>query len=76
MPHVLVRDLEPDVVEKLKHRARTNGRSLAAEVRTILRQAATHGVEDTRARVDRIRAQFAGREFGDSADLIREDRDR
>jgi len=33
---MLVRDLAPEVVERLKERARSNGRSLQKEVRAIL----------------------------------------
>jgi plasmid stability protein len=48
---VLVRDLEPVVINRLKSRAKLNGRSLEAELRVILRQAA--GVA-TRSEVDDI----------------------
>lgn len=77
MAQVLVRDVEPAVVEKLKDRARRRGRSLEAELRLILREAAAApAAENSAGEVARIRALFADRTFGESADLIREDRSR
>lgn len=75
MSRVLVRDLEPELIEKLKARARRHNRSLQAELKDILEHAAASAV-DVRAEVERVRAMFAGRSFSDSAELIREDRDR
>lgn len=74
MAQVLVRDVEPETVEKLKQRAGKNGRSLEAELRVILRQAAEQS-GDPWAEIERVRAAFAGRTFSDSSELIREDRD-
>ena len=76
MAQVLVRDVDTQIVEKLKQRARQNGRSLEAELRLILQRAA--GVLDSAvlAEVERVRSMFQGRTFSDSAELIREDRDR
>ena len=75
MAQVLVRDVEPETVEKLKQRAGKNGRSLEAELRLILRQAADQS-GDPWAEIERVRAAFAGRTFSDSSEPIREDRDR
>jgi plasmid stability protein len=41
MPHILVRRLSQAIVDRLKKRARINGRSLQQEVRDILERAAT-----------------------------------
>jgi antitoxin FitA len=76
MAQVLVRDLDGEVIEKLKERARHNGRSLEAELRLILQRAAGEHASNALAEVERIRARFAGRSFSDSAELVREDRDR
>jgi antitoxin FitA len=76
MPQVLVRNLSPAVLEKLKARARQNGRSLEAELRLILQRAAGEPAADLLTGVERVRALFAGRTFSDSAELLREDRDR
>lgn len=76
MPQVLVRDLDPAVIEKLKLRARRHHRSLQAELKDILEQAVTMNTADVRAGVKRIRSLFVGRTFSDSAALIRKDRAR
>lgn len=76
MPHVLIRELDPAVIRKLKSRARRHRRSLQAELKGILEQAATTSPSDVLAKVERVRAMFRGRRFGDSAALIRRDRAR
>jgi plasmid stability protein len=76
MSQVLVRGLEPEVVEKLRTRAQQNGRSLEAELRIILQRAAGGPISEPLAEVERVRAMFAGRRFSDSAELVREDRER
>jgi plasmid stability protein len=76
MASVLVRDLDPAVVDRLKARAQENGRSLQKELKAVLEQAATHATwAEARADIDRVRQRFAGREFSDSTELVREDRD-
>jgi antitoxin FitA len=76
MAQVLVRDVEPEVMDKLKARAQRNHRSLEAELRVIFAAAVQEPEQDILSEVDRVRALFAGRQFSDSADLLREDRDR
>ncbi len=75
MPQLLVRDVPRDVVEALKRRASSHGRSAEAEHRAILEQALKAGREGFRARAGRLREETQGRIVGESADLIREDRD-
>ena len=78
MAQILVRDLEPAVVQRLKDRAQRNRRSLEAEVRLILTTAAPDQRKfDNAVRfAAEMRRKTAGKISGDSADLIREDRDR
>jgi plasmid stability protein len=76
MSQVLVREVEPVVIEKLKQRAQLHGRSLEAELRLILRQAAGVDMEAALQELRRIQADFAGRIFADSTPLVREDRER
>ncbi|MGE3978308.1 MAG: hypothetical protein AB7F94_12055 [Nitrospira sp.] len=78
MAQVLVRNLKDTVVARLKKRAKTQGRSLQAEVKTILEEAAKEGSADFWKEAERIRERLkrSGRKFSDSAELIREDRDR
>lgn len=79
MAQVLVRNLDEEVVESLKRRAKQDGRSLQSEVKFILEQAAEEPIvnmETARALVEKIRKKFKGRRFPDSVNFIREDRDR
>jgi plasmid stability protein len=77
MGQLLVRALDDAVIERLKRRAETNHRSLEAELREILEQASRQADISTAADLaDRIRTKLEGRDHSDSAELIREDRDR
>jgi antitoxin FitA len=77
MASVLVRDLDPAVVDRLKARAEENGRSLQKELKAVLEQAATQASwAEARADIERVRKRFAGRQFSDSTELVREERDR
>ncbi len=79
MAQILVRNLDPATVRRLKQRAEANGRSLQSEAKLILEQASDEGRLPHREALelaDRFRKQFKGRTFDDSAGLIREDRDR
>jgi plasmid stability protein len=77
MASVLVRDLDPAVVERLKVRAEENHRSLQKELKAILETAAAQATwAEARAAAERVRQMFGGRQFSDSTELIREDRDR
>lgn len=77
MAQILVRNLEPEVVERLKQRAQSHGRSLQAEVAAILREESQKKtMEESRVEAERIRRGFGGRRFLDSVELIREDRER
>jgi plasmid stability protein len=49
MSQILVRNLDQDTVERLKRRAKTNRRSLEAEVRAILTAAAERPVQRERS---------------------------
>jgi antitoxin FitA len=76
MAQVLVRNLKGAVVARLRKRARTRGRSLQAEVKSILEEAAKEVPDDFWTEADRIRKRLhrSGRKFSDSAVLIRESR--
>lgn len=75
MSQLLVRDVPRDIVEALKRQAARHGRSAEAEHRAILEKALKAGRETFRARAGRLRDETRGRIVGESADLIREDRD-
>ena len=76
MAQILVRDLEEQTVERLKSRAKRGGRSLQAEVKSILEQAAVLDAESALKLARRIRRRHGGRRFDDSAKLIRRERTR
>ena len=79
MATVTIRNLDDEVVEKLKLRAKEHNRSLEAELRQLLKDA----IQQDRRKTDflleaaRIRAMTArNRPQSDSVDLLREDRSR
>lgn len=76
MAQILIRDLAPEVVDKLKARAQRNNRSLEGEMRIICQSAAGSPVNDMVAEAEQVRSLFQGRTFDDSARLLREDRER
>lgn len=54
MPDLLIRNVEPDVVEQLKQRAEKHGRSLQAELTAIVKDATKYTREEWLAEIDRI----------------------
>lgn len=79
MAQVLVRNLKDKVVARLKKRAAQRGRSLQAEVKQILEDAAAEADQtDVWKRIEEFRERMrrSGKTFSDSTELIREDRDR
>jgi plasmid stability protein len=76
MAQVLMRNLPDDVVARLKARAARARRSLEQELRDILVEAARPRRDEVLADMDRIRALTPQVPQTDSAELIREDRDR
>lgn len=76
MAQVLVRDLDSELLERLKTRARLHGRSLQGELKAILEAAAVFSMAEAQEASARWRQRLAGRTTSDSSELIREDRDR
>lgn len=78
MPDVLIRNIEEDVLNKLKEKAEKNNRSLQGELHEILRSYVGPDVESTRNMVNEILTEYRteGRTFSDSTNDLREDRDR
>ena len=76
MASVTIRDLDDDVVARLKVLAKAHDRSLEAELRIILEEAARgKSNRDFRALADRIAAMTPDVPQTDSVDLLREPRD-
>jgi plasmid stability protein len=77
MAQLLVWDLDDAAVARLKERARRNRRSLQAEAKAVLEAAAPLYTRDETLEVLRAwQERFRGEPMSDSAELIREDRDR
>lgn len=78
MPSFLLRELDPALMEALRVRAETKGRSLQAEIHATL----AHSVETSARReafvldARRLAAATRGRELDDVASQIRHDRDK
>jgi plasmid stability protein len=76
MAQLLVRDLDPAVVARLKDKARQNQRSLQGELKAILEEAAARATRDEAlAMIDKWQRKWGDRVFSDSTQMIREDRD-
>jgi len=75
---VLIRDLGEETVETLKKRARERNRSLQAELKAIVEEAAAQDWSKSWAAADRIFEELrrSGQKFSDTTALLREDRDR
>ena len=77
MATVTIRNLDAEVVEKLKARAKDNDRSLEAEIRALLADAANHpSPKALRDLAERIAAMTPDVPQTDSTQIIREFRDR
>ena len=78
MSQLLIDEVEDRLLASLQSRAVGNGRTAAEEAREILTLALNVSVDDPWAEIDALRTELQGthHEFGDSTDLIREDRRR
>ena len=74
MADILIRGIDDGAMKRLKARAKRHGRSLQGEARLLLEQAA--GSEEVAAMLKGWKKRLSGRRFSDSAELIREDRER
>jgi antitoxin FitA len=73
---LLVRNVDDEIIRRLKERAAAKGVSAEAEHWIILEWALRPGSESFAERAACWRRRTAGRETTDSAELIRTDRDR
>jgi antitoxin FitA len=78
MAELVLTDLDEVVLDHLRERATRHGRTSVEEAKAILAEALRGEGPDVWAPVDAIYRRLAasGRAFSDSADLLREDRDR
>jgi plasmid stability protein len=76
MAEVLRIRIEPDLAERLADRARKHGVSVEEEAHLVLQQSLQRDWNRFWQEAEEIRRSLKGRHFDDSAELIREDRDR
>jgi plasmid stability protein len=83
MAQLIVENLNPLLLEKLKSLSQRHGRSLNQELIAILEQAVnTEAVEravamtEATEKLEQAQARYAGRTFSDSTELVREERQR
>lgn len=78
MAELILTNVENDVLDELQTRARQHGRTPAEEAKALLLEALQEKGPQAWAPVDAIydRLAASGRAFSDSAELLREDRDR
>lgn len=76
MAQILIRNLDEQIVDRLKSRAKRSGRSLQAEAKAILTQAAGIGLQEARNMVRQWQKRLAGRKIPETTQLIRKDRQR
>jgi antitoxin FitA len=76
MAQLTVRNLDGEIVRRLKVRAAEHNRSAEAEHRAILEKALVPSKGDFWERAAALRKATRGRSATNSTDLIREDRDR
>jgi plasmid stability protein len=78
MPQLLLTDVEESVLSQLQERAARHQRTPAEEAAAILSDTLSAAPGTNWSEVDAIYQRLAasGRQFSDSADMLREDRDR
>jgi plasmid stability protein len=78
MQELILTDVDDIVLQDLRERAARHGRTPAEEAKAILAESLRARRPDDWAGVDAIyeRLAVSGRTFSDSAELLREDRDR
>ncbi len=76
MAQLLVRGLEEETINRLKKQAKHHHRSLQGEVKLIIEQSLKMTMEEARATAEKWHKRLAGKKYTDSAELLREDRER
>jgi len=75
MAQVLIRNIDDEVIERLKTKAAANKQSLEQSLRELLSKAAKPDRKELVERMRQCRQLTRGRNLPDATDLIREDRD-
>jgi len=74
MPNLLIRDLDEEVVSRLKLAAKSNGRSLQAEIHDALQRATVRSLAETRRLSTAWLNRLRDSPQSDSTELIRKAR--
>jgi plasmid stability protein len=74
LEQVVIEEVEPAILERLKLRALQSGRPLQAELRSILEMAAECDWLSVSPELQRVQAHFAGKSFSDSLGVLQEER--
>ncbi len=76
MAQLLIRDIDPMIIKRLKQSAKLHKRSLQGELKSIVEGAAKMTMTEAYAVSKAWHKQLSGRTFTDSTALLREDRNR
>jgi plasmid stability protein len=78
MPQLVIPDIDDGTLERLRRRAAEHAQSAEVEAKQILASALVPPNANPWAVIDAIREKLAasGRDFGDSTEILREDRER
>ena len=76
MAHLILHDVDPEVMEELRRRADLRGRDIETEAKTVLEDALGFSRMRALAQARRIREGIAGRGLAPSAGILRAERDR
>lgn len=76
MAQLLIRNLEPEVIKRLKLRAKQHHRSLQSELKCIVVAATKMSIEEARQLSSEWHKRLSGHSFSDSTRMIWEDRNR
>jgi hypothetical protein len=76
MADLLIRNLEPTVIQRLKQLAKQHHRSLQGELKYIVEKATKLSLKDAKAISQKWHKQLSDGAFSDSTELLRRDRDR
>lgn len=75
MAQMLVRNIDDEVAERFKARAKAEGKSAEQVLRELIDRYAARSVEERLAALDAIRATTIGKPVLDPVQIIRQDRD-
>ena len=76
MAHLVLHDVDPEVMEELRRRADLRGREIEVEANAVLEDALGFSRARALAQARRIREGLSGRPLASSAELLREEKER